>query len=320
MRYETRNLQELPKFRDGLSYLYLEHGRIEQEDQAIAHYGPDGMTAVPVAALGVLMLGPGTSVTHAAVKALANNGCSVFWVGEEMVRFYASGTGETRSTQHLMQQAKAWADPAAHMAVVKRLYHLRFPDPLPADLTLQQIRGHEGVRVRDTYAHWSRETSVPWHGRNYNRGNWGQADPINRAISAGASCLYGLCHAAIVSAGYSPALGFIHTGKQLSFVYDVADIYKADTLIPTAFVVTAESPEGIERRVRSALRDRMREIKLLERVVTDLHALFEGLEFSDPYADDAAKPGELWDPEGNVPGGIAYGCDDPGESPEEPER
>ena len=318
MRYETRNLKELPKFRDGLSYLYLEHGRIEQEDQAIAHYGPEGMTAVPAAALGVLMLGPGTSITHSAIKALAANGCSVFWVGEEMVRFYASGTGETRSTQHLLRQVRAYSDPAARLEVVKRLYRLRFSEPLSKDLSLQQIRGHEGVRVRDTYARWSRETGVPWFGRNYSRGNWAQTDPVNRAISTGAACLYGLCQAAIVSAGYSPALGFIHTGKQLSFVYDVADLYKADTLIPTAFKAVAESSEGLERRVRTTLRDQMRETKLLERVVDDLHSLFQSLDLPDPYAEDAAKPGQLWDPDGNVPGGIAYGSDDPGKSAEEP--
>lgn len=319
MSYTARNLKELPKFRDGLSYLYLEHGRIEQEDQAIAHYGTDGMTAVPAAALGVLMLGPGTSVTHAAIKALAANGCSVFWVGEEMVRFYASGIGETRSTQHLLRQVRAYSHPPTRLEVVKRLYHLRFPEPLPKDLTLQQIRGHEGVRVRDTYAYWSRETGVPWHGRNYSRGNWTQADPINRAISAGAACLYGLCHAAIVSAGYSPALGFIHTGKQLSFVYDIADLYKAETLIPTAFKVVAESPEGVERRVRVGLRDQLREVKLLERVVADLHALFDSLDIPDPYAEDASRPGELWDPEGNVPGGVAYGSDGAGEGSQEPQ-
>lgn len=307
MKYETRNLQELPKFRDGLSYIYLEHGRLEQQDQAVAYYSQEGAVAIPAAALGVLLLGPGTSITHAAIRQLANNGCSVFWVGEEMVRFYASGMGETRSSANLMRQAQAWADPEAHLEVVKRMYRMRFPEGLPADLTLEQIRGREGVRVRDTYARWSRETGVEWKGRNYNRGNWAEADPINRALSAGAACLYGLSHAAIVSAGYSPALGFIHTGKQLSFVYDVADLYKAETLIPTAFMVVAESEFGVEKRVRQALRDQLREAKLLERIVSDLHLLFDALDFPDPYAEDAAAPGELWDVEGTVPGGVAYG-------------
>lgn len=308
-RQGSINLQELPKFRDGLSYLYLEHGRLEQQDQAVAFYTQEGVISIPAAALGVLLLGPGTSVTHAAIRQLANNGCSVFWVGEEMVRFYASGMGETRSSAHLMRQVQAWADPQAHLEVVKRMYRMRFPEGLPPDLTLEQIRGREGVRVRDTYARWSRETGVPWKGRNYNRGNWAEADPINRALSAGAACLYGLCHAAIVSAGYSPALGFIHTGKQLSFVYDIADLYKAETLIPTAFQVVAESEHGVERRVRYALRDQLKRVNFLERVVDDLHRLFDGLEIPDPYAADPAAPGELWDPGGNLQGGVMYGLD-----------
>ena len=309
MKYETRNLQELPKFRDGLSYIYLEQGRLEQQDHAVAFYSQEGAVAIPAAALGVLLLGPGTSITHAAIRQLANNGCSVFWVGEEMMRFYASGMGETRSSNNLMRQAQAWSDPGAHLEVVKRMYRMRFPEKLSPELTLEQIRGREGVRVRDTYAKWSRETGVEWKGRVYNRGKWAEADPINRALSSGAACLYGLAHAAIVSAGYSPALGFIHTGKQLSFVYDVADLYKAETLIPTAFQVVAESEFTVERRVRHTLRDQLKEVKLLERIVSDLHELFDALEFPDPYADDPSAPGELWDPEGDVEGGVAYGAE-----------
>jgi CRISP-associated protein Cas1 len=313
----SRNLQELPKFRDGLSYLYIEHGKLEQQDQAIAVYNAEGVTAIPAASLSTLLLGPGTNITHSAIKTLAANGCSVFWVGEEMVRFYAQGTGETRSSRNLLRQAEAWADRKLRLEVIRQLYTLRFPEPLSDNLTLQQIRGMEGVRVRDMYAKSSRETGVPWKGRNYKRGEWKDADPINRALSSGAACLYGLCHAAIVSAGYSPALGFIHTGKQLSFVYDIADIYKPETLIPVAFSMVAESDQEIERRVRKALRDNIKELKLLERVVDDLHHLFEGLEYSDPYASDGAKPGELWDPEGNVEGGVSYGRDDSGESAQE---
>lgn len=177
MKRETRNLQELPRFRDGLSYLYLEHGRLEQQDQAVAFWGSEGVVSIPVAALGVLMLGPGTVVTHAAMRQLANNGCSVLWVGEDMVRFYAGGIGETRASANLMRQVRAWADPEAHLEVVKRLYGLRFPEPLSPELSLEQIRGLEGVRVRDTYTRWSRKTGVEWRGRKYDRGNWAAADP-----------------------------------------------------------------------------------------------------------------------------------------------
>ncbi|MEW5826370.1 MAG: type I-E CRISPR-associated endonuclease Cas1e [Candidatus Bipolaricaulota bacterium] len=307
-----RNLQELPKFRDGLSYIYVEHGRIEQEDKAVAWWSPEGIVAIPAAALGVLFLGPGTTITHAAVKALSECGCSICWVGEDYTRFYAAGMGETRSSIGVLRQAESLTDPSRHLQIVRRLYMMRFREPLPPDLGLAQIRGLEGVRVRDAYARASRETGVPWHGRNYDRSSWESSDPINRALSAGTSCLYGVCHAAIVSAGYSPALGFIHTGKQLSFVYDVADLYKVETVVPAAFEATAVSDKGVEGRTRQFLRDRMKAARVLERAVDDLHRLFEAPGEQDQYVVDGSKPGDLWEPEGAVPGGVAYGCDSAG--------
>jgi CRISP-associated protein Cas1 len=299
------NYAELPKFRDGLSYLYIEHAKIEQDQHSIALLTPDGASSVPSASLGVLMLGPGTSITHAAIKSLAQNGCSVHWVGEEQQRFYASGTGETHSSRNLMRQAKLWANPNTHLEVVKRMYRMRFPEKLPPDITLEQLRGYEGVRVREAYAKASKTSGVEWTGRNYNKGKWSDADPINRALSTGAASLYGVCHAAIASSGYSPALGFIHVGKQLSFVYDVADLYKAECLIPVAFAVVAESPEKVETRTRSELRETIRQTKLLERVVKDLHSLFEGLDEDD--MTDGINPSALWDnQQGEVGGGVNY--------------
>lgn len=312
-----QNLRELPKFRDGLSYLYIEHGRIEQDAKAIAWYQPDGKVSVPVSALGLLMLGPGTSVTHAAIKALADNGCMVVWVGEESVRFYASGMGETRSSQNLLRQAEIWADKDKHLNVVRKMYTMRFKERLSDDLTLQQIRGKEGVRVRTVYSQMSKTYDVPWHGRNYKRGTWSNADPINRALSSASACLYGVCQAAIVSSGYSPALGFIHTGKQLSFVYDIADLYKAEIAIPVAFEIVSESDESVESRVRHKLREVIRESKLLGRIITDLQFLFDLEDEDYGFDDDSAKPGELWDIENSVAGGVSYGRDDSGESTNE---
>lgn len=307
----TRNLKELPKFRDGLSYLYVEHAVIEQKAKAIALYDEQGEVMVPAAALALLVLGPGTRITHAAVRAAVENGCTILWVGEGMGRFYAAGMGETRSADNLLRQARAWADPQAHMEVVLRLYRFRFKEPLPSGLHLRQIRGLEGRRVRNAYAYWSAQTGVAWQGRSYDRSRWHAADPINRALSTGTAFLYGLCHAAIVSAGYSPALGFIHTGKQLSFVYDIADLYKTDLVVPAAFLTVAQSPEDVERRMRRTLRDRLQQVRLLERAVDDLHRLFSGLWAEEPkqrhdYDADGATPGFLWDPEGDVPGGLLY--------------
>lgn len=317
---QLQNLQELPRFSDGLSYLYVEHAVIEQEARAIAVFREEGSVLVPVANLGMLALGPGTRITHAAIRTLAASGVTVLWVGEEYGRFYAQGLGETRSARRLMKQARIWAHPRLHMEVVKRLYRYRFPEPLPEDLTLEQLRGYEGVRVRDTYARFSKETGVPWHGRNYDRGNWGAADPVNRALSAASAFLYGVVHAAIVSSGYSPALGFIHVGRQLSFVYDVADLYKAVTTIPAAFHTVAESEYKVESRVRGKLKEMLREKKILRRAVSDLHKLFAGLvKDLDEDEEGALDPlSSLWDPCGEVEGGVAYGSNNSGKGKPQP--
>ncbi len=306
------DLHLLPKVRDGLSYLYVEHCVVEQDARAIALLDAAGKTAVPCAALSLLMLGPGTKITHAAVHTLAENGCLVAWCGEQGVRMYAFGTGETRSAANLLRQSWLVADPARRLVIVRRMYEYRFPQPLGAGLTLQQIRGKEGIRVRETYARMSRETGVPWQGRSYRLSNWASADPVNRALSCANSCIYGLCHAAIVSAGYSPALGFIHTGKMLSFVYDIADLYKAEMTIPVAFRIAAEGTENLEKRTRHACRDAFHAGKLLGRVVADIDRLLrvdgEIAPVAAPDFDaEAATPGGLWDPErGAVEGGVNH--------------
>lgn len=286
-----RDLHVLPKVRDSLSYLYVERCRVDQEAQAIAIHDVNGKTPVPCASLSLLMLGPGTTVTHAAMRALAENGCLAVWTGEEGVRVYAQGGGETRSARRLILQAKLVSNDATRLEVVRRMYELRFSDPVDPALTLEQLRGREGIRVRQAYRAASKATGVPWTGRTFRRDDWAAADPVNRALSSANSCLYGVCHTAIVAIGCSPGLGFIHTGKMLSFVYDIADLYKAEITIPLAF----------------------REARLLERVVPDIDRVL-GLDrasaSSEPNWDlDEAAPGGLWDPNGAVRGGHNFAPD-----------
>lgn len=270
-----KDLHELPKLRDGLSFLYAEHVRVEQESASIELHDRDGRVSAPVAALGVLMLGPGSTVTHAAMRAMAENGCSVVWLGEGGVRCYAQGTGETRSARHILRQAELLCNEETHTEVVYRMYEYRFGYRLERGLSLNQVRGREGVRMREAYAYHAERTGVPWAGRHWNVNAWGQGDPINRALSSANACLNGICHAAIVSGGYSTALGFIHMGQQLSFVYDIADLYKTEITIPLAFDIVAESPEQVERRARLACRDRFREHRLLERLLPDIDGLLD---------------------------------------------
>jgi len=306
-----RDLHSLPKIRDSWSYLYVEHCIIDQDQKAITLQDERGKVPVPCASLATLFLGPGTSITHAAIRTLSDCGCLVSWVGEESVRFYAQGMGETRSSRRLLHQTKLWADPQTRLQVVRRMYEVRFSESLDPSLTLAQIRGKEGMRVRAAYSKASTETGIPWSGRSYKRDKWEAADSVNRALSAANSCLYGVCHAAIVSAGYSPALGFIHTGKMLSFVYDVADLYKTEVTVPVAFESSKDGMPGIETRVRQKCRDMFQSTNILQRIIPDIELVLqlEGVsEESLPdfnLSDDA--PGSLWDPKkGAAAGGVNW--------------
>jgi CRISPR-associated protein Cas1 len=297
-----QDLHELPKLRDSLSYLYVEHAILNQANQAVEYIRKgEGRVLIPVANLSSLLLGPGTSISHAAIKMLADNGCSVLWVGEAGTHCYAQGLGETRKAYHLLRQAQLASDPARRLRVIRRMYEKRFTGALEPGLTLEQIRGKEGARVRAAYYRLSQEHGIPWAGRRYDRGQWENTDPINRAISAANALLNGLCHAAIVSGGYSPALGFIHTGKQLSFVYDIADLYKVELTIPLAFQITAASKDKVESRVREACRQKFKDTRLLEHILPDIDDLLEihGEPVPDTVGDidaDPALPEPLWGP------------------------
>lgn len=230
---------------------------------------------------------------------------------------YATGQGETRFARNILRQAWFCSHRALKLGVVMKLYRMRFDEALDESLSLEQIRGNEGVRVRQNYARSSAETGVPWAGRSYRREQWSNADPVNRALSAANSCLYGICHAAIVSAGYSPALGFVHTGKMLSFVYDVADLYKTEVTIPVAFHVVAEGLDNLESRVRQACRDSFRTARLLQRILPDIERALGTPNMTADYDfdSDPAAPASLWDDQkGEVAGGVNRGETDDDET------
>ena len=284
---KVRNLQDLPKFEDRWSHLYLEHGRLDEKSGALLFHGADGTLEIPINQLGLLLLGPGTTVTHAAVRFLADNNTMVCWTGEHGVRLYAHSTGGTHASRRLLRQASLYSNMETRIDVIRRMYCRRFPDKLPENVSLDTVRGMEGYRVREIYRKHSMEYGVEWRGRKYDPDNWDNADPVNRALSAATACLYGLCHAAILSAGYSPAIGFIHTGKMLSFVYDIADLYKTEIAIPIAFQMAARDEYDIERNTRLACREIFQSSKLMRRILPDI------AEVLDARDDIGESPGEL---------------------------
>jgi CRISPR-associated protein Cas1 len=271
----NRDLQEIPRFDDNWTFLYFEKGHIEQDQKTVAYFTVNKRVPIPVETISLLMLGPGTTITHEAIKRIADSRCLVAWVGEDGVRFYSSGYSGTYSARNLLQQVALHGNDIERLKVQKRMYQMRFEGELPENVTIEQLRGMEGARVRKAYKAASELHGVEWKRREYNQDNWSTADPLNRALSAGNACLYGLVHAAILSIGCSPAIGFIHTGKQLSFVYDVADLYKTEIVVPVAF--EAAKREGLlETRVRKELRSVFRQTKLIKRVIPDIMEILYG--------------------------------------------
>ena len=284
----NRNLQELPKFEDTWSYMYFEHGYLDQYQKSIGFHYQKKVVPIPVEMLCLIMLGPGTSITHEAIKRISDSRCLVAWTGEMGVRFYSAGYTGTYSSRNFLKQIETYSDLKRKSELVRKMYQMRFDDTIPEHYHIEQIRGKEGARVRKAYKELAEKHGVEWKGRNYDQKNWDYSDPLNRALSSANACLYGVVHAAILACGFSPALGFVHTGKQLSFVYDVADLYKTETTIPTAFEVVKESTLHVERRVRYALRDSFRKEKIMKRIIPDLKDLFYGRDYVgeiDPFAE-----------------------------------
>jgi len=264
--------------RERASILFVEHARIDVDDGAFVLLDADGTrTQAPIGGLACLMLEPGTRITHAAVKRAADVGCLLVWVGEGGVRLYASGQPGGARADRLLYQAALALDETARLKVVRAMYGLRFGEPAPERRSIDQLRGMEGVRVREAYRRLADETGVEWHGRRYDASNWRGADVPNQCISAATAALYGLTEAAILAAGYAPAIGFLHRGRALSFVYDVADLFKFETVVPAAFRVAAGIAGGQieatkpERHVRLACRDAFRRTRLLDRLIPAIH-------------------------------------------------
>ena len=297
-------LQALPQVKDRMTFLYLEHCTLGRQDGAITVTDEKGVVHIPAAAISVLLLGPGTRVTHRAMELMGDTGVGAVWVGEHGVRYYAHGRPLTTRAGLLLRQAELVTNTRKHLAVVRKMYQLRFPEEDVSRLTMQQLRGREGSRVRGVYRKASRETGVPWNGRLYRPDDFAAGDKVNQALSAGHACLYGLAHAVIVALGCSPGLGFVHVGHEGSFVYDIADLYKAEVTIPIAFQVAAEDPEDLPALVRRRVRDAMVEHHILERMVHDIRWLLQDEETSEEAAEEAVY---LWDDRvGTVANGVNY--------------
>lgn len=274
-------LKELPQINDRMSFIYLEHCVINREDSAIKVSDLNGDVLIPAAAITVLLLGPGCKITHRAMELIGDSGIGTVWVGEHGVRYYAHGRALNSHTRLLVKQAELVSNTRKHLDVVRKMYQMRFPDEDVRGLTLQQLRGREGSRVRAAYREQSKKWNISWNGREYDVEDFSSGTPVNQALSAGNVCLYGLAHSVICALGCSAGLGFVHVGHECSFAYDIADLYKAQTTIPIAFEMAANVKENFNDKVpsdfsgmvRRRLRDEIVKLHLLEKMVHDIKYL-----------------------------------------------
>ena len=291
--------------------VFLSYGQLDVIDGAFVLIDKAGVRVqIPIGSLACLMLEPGTRVSHAAVVLCAQVGCLLVWVGEGGVRLYSAGQPGGARADRLLYQARTALDDTARLNVVREMYRRRFGETPPARRSVDQLRGMEGARVRETYRLLAQRHGVAWKARDYDRDNWAGADVPNRCLSSATACLYGLCEASILAAGYAPAIGFLHRGKPQSFVYDMADLYKFDTVVPAAFTIAARIAKGMgddrppERQVRIACRDMFRKTGLLEKIIPDIESILRAGGLDPP--DDAPEAAEPAIPAAEASGDVGH--------------
>ena len=284
--------------KDRASILFIEKGQLDVLDGAFVVVDQTGVrTHIPVGGLACLMLEPGARISHAAVALAARVGCLLVWVGEAGVRLYSAGQPGGARSDRLLHQARLALDPDARLKVVRKMYDMRFGEPAPLRRSVDQLRGIEGARVKRLYEILAGQYGVKWKRRRYNPGDWDAADLPNRCLSQATACLYGLAEAAILAAGYAPAIGFLHTGKPQSFVYDVADVFKFETVVPIAFRVVGEAQRGKRPafndpigEVRRGCRDSFRKTGILNKIIPSIEEMLAAGGFERSSPPDEAQP------------------------------
>ena len=276
--FQRPPLDSLAAAKDRWTPIYLEHGRLEIDDASVIWIGADGNCCpIPVATVSALILGPGTTITHASIKVAAQCNCPIFWLGEDGLRFYAYGITPNHDNSMARTHAEAWAAKRKRNEVARRMFRYRFPEVPNEGLTINQLRGKEGLRVQRIYKELAQQYGVTWKGRNYSSSNWSLADNVNRAISAATASHYAITAAVCCSMGYIPQLGFIHQAGTLPFIYDIADLYKHEISWPAAFEAISLDSEDDGSLVRKILKRNIEKTRMLQRMPAEVKALFNDL-------------------------------------------
>lgn len=272
---DEKSKKLLSRASDRISLLYVEMAKIEQSEHGVQINSGDTISEIPITTISCLILGPGTSITHKAITNISKAGCSICWMGMDQAVFYAYGEPTTNKSKNILKQIHYHESKMLHTQVVHKMYNFRYPNDKVKSMSLEELRGFEGKKMKEAYSYWADEYDVVWNGRRYDAKNFNGSDLTNKYLTALNHILYAITEAIILIMGFSPAIGFIHTGHMSSFVFDISDLFKEEITIPLAFKLTKELGYFDRHKMIKAYRDLITEKKVIKRMVNYLEELFE---------------------------------------------
>ncbi len=265
--------------------LWLGRGALTAEDGTLRFVcagGPNlaaGDYAIPFQMVSMILLGPGSTVSHDVLRLLARHGTGLVAVGEDGVRLYSAPPLGADDSRIARRQARMWADAEdARLSIARRLYAWRLGEVLPhRDIAV--LRGIEGARMKQMYQLLAQRHGIQWRGRHYDRQNPDAADLPNQAINHAATAVEAAASIAVAALSAIPQLGFIHEDSANAFILDIADLFRDEITIPVAFQavhLSEKQPEiALERHVRRLAGRTLREKEVIERMIDHIKELFD---------------------------------------------
>ena len=262
---------------DRAGLLWLGRGRLTAEDGTL-HYItagdgdlPAGAYDVPYQTVSCIVMQPGCTVSHDALRLLCRHGTGIVVSGQDGVRLYSAMPFGPDDSRLARRQALWWADPALRVAIARRMYALRLGEILPHS-DMDTLRGIEGARAKATYKLLAQRHGVLWKGRQYDRNDPDKDDAPNAAINHASTAVVAAAQVATAAVGALPQLGFIHEDSGYSFCLDIADLYRDSFTVPIAFAAAkrAQTVKGgidLEREVRLLCGKEFRRQQLVSQMI-----------------------------------------------------
>ena len=266
----------LVKVKDKISFVYIEKAKITVKDFSVVLIREDSIVDIPIATVNTLILGIGTSITQNAVIEISKFGCTIIWSGSNLNYFYTFGQPQTFSSKNLLVQCKLHESKVASIEVIRNMYSIRYPNEHLKSKSKDDLLGLEGMKMQQCYKELANKYEVVWVERIYHVEDFYSQDYINKCITTANQLLYAVITAVVISLGFSTALSFIHNGKMLSFVYDLADLYKESLVLPLTFEYCSKTTDTDDslRELKKLLNCQFLTVRFLQSVVSDIKFIF----------------------------------------------